>query len=97
MNKYYEIGEPATVDIMHGTDHIMKIKSKTQDMYSHYNKDVSNLTKLTVYDIFRLYNINDGELQHAIKKMLALGERGDKSRNKDIEEAIRSLSLLYKG
>ena len=65
--------------------------------HSHYFKDVSNLTEIDVYEVCKLFNIKDssGATQHAIKKLLLMGGRGGgKSAEKDLQEAIDTLTRL---
>lgn len=62
---------------------------KTND---HYYVDVSGLEKIDFYVIARLYGITDPNIQHAIKKLLALGKRsGGKTEAQDIQDCIASL------
>jgi hypothetical protein len=41
-----------------------------------------------VYEIFEAWNVTSGPIQHAIKKLLMPGQRGDKGKIQDLEEAI---------
>ncbi len=45
-----------------------------------------------VYAIIDAFNVTSPGIQHAIKKLLAPGNRGHKSRAQDIKEAIDALS-----
>ena len=60
--------------------------------YPHYFKSVSHLETVDVYRVLTLFKVNDPCLQHAIKKLLCAGDRGDKSDIKDITEARDSLN-----
>ena len=60
--------------------------------YPHYFKDVAHLKNVDVYRVLTLFKVNDPCLQHAIKKLLCAGDRGDKSMIKDITEARDSLN-----
>ena len=60
--------------------------------YPHYFKSVSHLETVDVYRVLSLFKVNDPCLQHAIKKLLCAGDRGDKSMIKDITEARDSLN-----
>lgn len=44
-----------------------------------------------VYCVIRAFKVEDPGLQHALKKILMPGERGDKSYVKDLEEAVVSI------
>lgn len=60
--------------------------------YPHYFKSVSHLETVDVYRVLSLFQVNDPCTQHAIKKLLCAGDRGDKSMIKDITEARDSLN-----
>ena len=60
--------------------------------YPHYFKSVSHLETVDVYRVLTLFKVNDPCIQHAIKKLLCAGDRGDKSMIKDITEARDSLN-----
>mgnify|MGYP000638694663 FL=1 len=60
--------------------------------YPHYFKSVSHLETVDVYRVLSLFQVNDPCIQHAIKKLLCAGDRGDKSMIKDITEARDSLN-----
>lgn len=59
--------------------------------HGHYFKDVSGLDSIDVYRVLDLWKVTHPALQHAIKKLLAAGQRGDKDEAKDVQEAIDSL------
>lgn len=61
-------------------------------MSDHYKKDVSNLQMIDVYRVLQLFGITDPCEQHAVKKILCAGQRGAKSHEQDIREAIDSLN-----
>ena len=62
--------------------------------YPHYFKDVTNLSEVDIYQVCKLFNIQDpsGCLQHAIKKLLVSGNRGYKDNLQDIKEARDTLN-----
>ena len=64
----------------------------SENKYPHYFKDVSYLKTVDVYRVLALFQVNDACIQHAIKKLLCAGDRGDKSMIKDITEARDSLN-----
>ena len=49
------------------------------------------VVKLDVYDVLRAFKTESAAVDHAVKKLLAPGERGAKTRTRDIKEAIASL------
>lgn len=60
--------------------------------HSHYKKYVSNLEFIDVYRVLDLFEVKSHAVGHAVKKLLCSGERGVKSREQDIQEAIDSLN-----
>lgn len=60
--------------------------------YPHYFKDVSKLDTVDVYRVLKLWGVADPCLQHAIKKLLAAGQRGTKDAEKDVKESIVALT-----
>ncbi len=60
--------------------------------HNHYFKDVSKLQTVDVYRVLRLFEVTDLCIAHAIKKLLVAGGRGAKSVEKDVTEAIDSLT-----
>ena len=59
--------------------------------YNHYYKDVKAYDYIDVYRVLTLFDVDNPCLQHAIKKLLCAGQRGDKDSYQDIQEAIDSL------
>lgn len=47
-----------------------------------------------VYRVLSAFEITEPELQHAIKKLLAAGQRGAKDYQQDLKEAAVSLGML---
>ena len=60
--------------------------------YPHYFKSVSHLETVDVYRVLSLFKVNDACIQHAIKKLLCAGQRGDKNIIKDITKARDTLN-----
>ena len=60
--------------------------------YDHYKKDVRHLDMIDVYRVIELFEVTHPALQHALKKILAAGNRGAKDWGKDVQEAIDSLN-----
>jgi hypothetical protein len=44
-----------------------------------------------VYDILKVFNVTCPATAHAVKKLLAAGERGHKDKLTDLKEAIQSI------
>jgi hypothetical protein len=57
----------------------------------HYFKDVEHLTVADVYRMIDLFDVPRGPIEHAFKKLAAAGQRGAKSMEQDVAEAIESL------
>lgn len=67
------------------------VKEKEHD---HYFKNTSHLTEVDVYRVCDLFQIEDwsGSIQHAVKKLLLPGHRGNKGYRQDIQEAVDTLN-----
>jgi hypothetical protein len=68
------------------------IKIKGDASHAHYYKDVSHLQKVDVYRVLELYNVTNPCIQHAVKKLLCAGGRGAKGTERDLIEAIDSIT-----
>ena len=55
-----------------------------------YLKDCT-YSAIDVYRVLDLFNVTDAAVAHAIKKLLCAGQRGVKSYDQDIHEALKSL------
>ena len=62
--------------------------------HSHYFKDVRHLDYIDVYQVCKLFEVDDPShcTQHSIKKLLMSGKRGAKDKMKDIVEARDTLN-----
>lgn len=60
--------------------------------HSHYSRDVSHLQSIDVYRVIELFGVRHAALQHALKKVMAAGQRGAKNVDQDVQEAIDSLT-----
>ena len=61
------------------------------NLHTHYFKDVSKLGTIDVYRVLKLFNVTDPAIQHATKKLLCAGVRGQKDAYRDVQEAIDTL------
>jgi len=59
--------------------------------YPHYFKDVRHLSKIDVYRVVDLFEVDEEAISHAVKKLLVSGKRGAKNQAEDVKEAIKSL------
>lgn len=62
------------------------------EKYPHYYKDIRHLNILDIYRFFDLFEVTDPCIQHSLKKMAVGGKRGSKDYEKDIKEAMDTLS-----
>lgn len=60
--------------------------------HPHYFKSVKHLEYIDPYRILKLYEVTDPAIAHAFKKVLMAGQRGAKDIDKDISEAIDTLT-----
>ncbi len=60
--------------------------------HSHYFKSVAHLTHIDVYRVLALFEVTDPSIQHAVKKLLCAGKRGQKDVGRDYQEAIDSIN-----
>lgn len=61
--------------------------------HQHYFKPVAGFSEVDVYRLFRMFNVTDQAIGHAIKKLLVAGGRGvGKDINRDVDEAIDTLN-----
>lgn len=62
-----------------------------------YHRKIHSATKpgefvtVDVYEVLKAYDVTDSAVAHAIKKLLAPGQRGEKSRKMDLKEAMQSI------
>lgn len=59
--------------------------------FGHYFRSVEHLSVIDVYAVLRMYNVTCPAVAHAIKKLLASGQRGAKDRGTDLREAVVSI------
>ena len=74
-----------------------ELNTKSEDderKHSHYFKDVRHLDYLDIYQVCKLFEVDDPShcTQHSIKKLLMSGKRGAKDKMKDIVEARDTLN-----
>lgn len=71
-----------------------ELRLPTSDMprpHSHYFKPCP-FPSVDVYRVLKMFEVTDPCLQHAVKKLLCTGNRGHKSAEKDVQDAIDSLT-----
>lgn len=70
-------------------------RAKQQQLKSKYNRLIKGQmgasAVIDVYDVLKAFEVHNPAIQHAVKKLLATGQRGYKDRKQDISEAIDSL------
>lgn len=92
-NRYDENGKLCGFFINTGNEKIGGING-SERKHSHYFKDVRHLEYIDVYQVCKLFEVNDPShcTQHSIKKLLMSGKRGAKDKMKDIIEARDTLN-----
>ncbi len=66
--------------------------SDNSKVYPHYFRKLpEGETHVDVYWVLGAWNVNSAPVAHAIKKLLCAGNRGQKQREQDLEEALHSL------
>lgn len=62
---------------------------------SKYTRTITNreykFIEVDVYDVLKAFDVTNPATQHAIKKLLAPGQRGHKSEIEDLAEALESI------
>lgn len=56
-----------------------------------YQREVKEGVFVDVYDVLKAFNVTNPAMAHAVKKMLAPGQRGAKDMIQDMKEAIQSI------
>lgn len=67
-------------------------------MKNKYMREILPGTWVDVYDVIAAFEVNDGGFQHALKKILACGNRGHKDEaedRKDIAASIARSNEIY--
>lgn len=59
------------------------------EKYDKYNRPCKDVT-IDVYDVLVAFNVTNPALQHLIKKALAVGQRGHKDKNEDLNDILAS-------
>lgn len=71
-------------------DEALKEVTKNEDKQNKYKKQCKGI-EIDIYDILKAFNVVNPAIQHAIKKLLAGGQRGYKDIEQDYNEAIQSI------
>lgn len=89
----FAVDRNLNMDLCH--DYCLSTKKQRIKMehekYNHYFKPCP-YDKIDIYRVLRIFNVTDPCIAHAIKKLMVAGGRGEKSIEKDIQEAIDSLN-----
>ena len=81
-------------------DSLTSVEIPDENSYqsNKYMREVLPGVWIDVYDVIDGFEVSDGGYQHAIKKMLATGQRGHKDEaqdRKDVEASIKRSNLIY--
>jgi hypothetical protein len=60
-------------------------------MKNKYLREIKKDVYVDVYDVLTAFNVNCPATAHAVKKLLAAGNRGHKDKTTDLNEAIQSI------
>ena len=71
-------------------------KQESIDKGQKYQREIKSGVFVDIYDVLRAWNVTCPASQHAIKKLLAAGQRGHKSKLKDLQEAANSANRAVK-
>lgn len=66
-------------------------KIKTVEVYDANGQPTTLDIHVDVYDVIRAFNVVSGPMQHALKKVLAAGQRGHKDTLQDLKDIIASV------
>lgn len=66
-----------------------KLKEKSKNKYM---REIKPGVWVDVYDVINAWEVTDGGFQHALKKILACGQRGHKSEEEDRVDIIASIN-----
>ena len=87
-----EVDEPHHKNINDNPAHITIKRPEVDLPINKYAREIKPGVFVDVYDVLAAWGVECPAIQHAIKKQLQPGARGNKSRRQDIEEAIASLN-----
>lgn len=69
-----------------------EVMSDTKKDYPHYYKEIPvGVTHIDIYAVLSMWHVDDPAIQHAIKKLMCAGQRGEKERKHDLTEAVVSI------
>lgn len=71
---------------------IVSIKPSGVEVRNKYQREIKQGVYVDVYDVLKAFNVTNPATQHAIKKLLAGGQRGHKDLLQDLNEAHASIS-----
>jgi hypothetical protein len=67
-------------------------KVSNKEEFPHYFKELpAGTTHVDIYMVLALFDVTDQAIGHAVKKLMCPGQRGDKSKMQDLEEAVKTL------
>ncbi|WII71729.1 hypothetical protein QJS83_14785 [Bdellovibrio sp. 22V] len=75
-----------------GSKYLRTISGKKEITLPDGRKEVMRVeVQVDIYDVINAWNLTDPALQHALKKLIQPGQRGNKTRSQDLQEAIYSI------
>lgn len=85
----YEIWKDTSLDKI-VDESIKEVINEDYQKPNKYKKQCKSI-EIDVYDVLKAFNVVNPAIQHAIKKLLAGGQRGYKDIVQDYNEAIQSI------
>ena len=65
---------------------------QNKEEFPHYFKELpEGTTHIDIYMVLALFDVTDQAIGHAVKKLMCPGQRGDKGKMQDLEEAVKTL------
>jgi len=68
-----------------------EFKKRSEERQSKYHREILPEVWVDVYDVIAAFEVMDGGLQHALKKILATGKRGHKTEAEDRKDILLSV------
>lgn len=65
--------------------------SEEEKPMNKYKREIKPGVEVDIYDVLIAWNVTNPAIQHAIKKLLQPGQRGNKDATQDLQEAMLSI------
>jgi len=81
----------ATENALTDYRHLLPEHTPWANTPNKYKREIRPAVFVDVYDVLKAFGVSDPGTQHAVKKLLCAGERGEKSAQQDLTEALGSI------